>query len=351
MSAHAAGNEVRVCVADTGIGIAVVDQAAIFDAFQQVSHGPEPKPEGTGLGLTLSRQIVELHGGRMWVESEPGKGSSFTFSLPTAQARAQLRREPTGNERTGATGASLLLVEDDDHSIDLLSLYLAEAGFDIAVAREGEEGLELARKLRPLGIILDIRLPGVDGWEFLARAKADPELADVPVVIVSMLDERNRGLALGAADYLVKPVTRADLLEALAGVTPLPAYGKVLAIDDDPMTLELLQAVLEPVGYTVLTARTGHDGVLLARSESPDLILLDLVMPVPDGFMVVEQLKDDESTRTIPIVILTSKTLTAAEEELLRGRTVHLARKAEFDRDALLELIRRLMVARGSAAT
>ncbi len=194
-------------------------------------------------------------------------------------------------------------------------------------------------------------MPGVDGWEFLARAKADPELADVPVVIVSMLDERNKGLALGAADYLVKPVTRVDLLEALARVTPLPAYGKVLAIDDDPMTLELLQAVLEPVGYTVLTARTGDEGVVLARSESPDLILLDLVMPVSDGFMVVEQLKDDESTRTIPIVILTSKTLTAAEEELLRGRTVHLARKAEFDRDALLELIRRLMVARGSAAT
>ena len=319
VSAHAAGNEVQVCVKDTGIGIATADQAAIFDAFQQVSHGPEPKPEGTGLGLTLSRQIVGLHGGRMWVDSELGGGSSFTFSLPTAQARAQPQPERTAYETSGMSGANLLLVEDDEHSIDLLSLYASEAGFDIAVARDGEQGLELARQLRPLGIILDIRLPGVDGWEFLARAKADPELADVPVVIVSMVDERNRGLALGAADYLVKPVTRADLLEALARATPLPAYGKVLAIDDDPMTLELLEAVLEPVGYTVLTARTGDDGVALARSEAPDLILLDLVMPVPDGFMVVEQLKDDASTRAIPIVILTSKTLTADEERAAPG--------------------------------
>jgi signal transduction histidine kinase/DNA-binding response OmpR family regulator len=351
VSAHAVGNEVQVCVADTGIGIAAADQAAVFDAFQQVSRGPEPKPEGTGLGLTLSRQIVGLHGGRIWLESELGEGSSFTFSLPTAQAGVRPRQEPTATDGSGLSGASLLLVEDDEHSIDLLSLYAAEAGFDIAVARDGEHGLELARQLRPRGIILDIRLPRLDGWEFLARAKADPELADVPVVIVSMVDERNRGLRLGAADYLVKPVTRDDLLRALTRVTPLPAYGKVLAIDDDPMTLELLQAVLEPVGYTVLTARTGEEGVALARSEAPDLVLLDLVMPLPDGFTVVEQLKDDAGTRAIPIVILTSKTLTEAEEGLLRGRIVHLARKAEFDRDALPELIRRHIVASARSAT
>jgi CheY-like chemotaxis protein len=287
----------------------------------------------------------------MWVESELGRGSSFTFSLPPAETHAQPRPEPTGEVRSGAKGTSLLLVEDDEHSIDLLSLYVAEAGLDIAVARDGEQGLELARQLRPRGIILDIRLPRLDGWEFLARAKADPELATVPVVIVSMVDERNRALGLGAADYLVKPVTRDELLKALTRVTPLPAYGKVLAIDDDPMTLELLQAVLEPVGYTVLTARNGEEGVALARSEAPDLVLLDLVMPVPDGFTVVEQLKNDAATRAIPIVILTSKTLTVDEEGLLRGRIVHLARKAEFDREALLALIRRLMVARAPAAT
>ena len=178
----------------------------------------------------------------MWVESEVGGGSSFTFSLPTG--RPGRDPTPTGAETRGGERGNwcdaLLLVEDDEHSIDLLSLYVAEAGFDVAVARNGEEGLELARRLHPCGIILDIRLPGLDGWEFLARAKADPAIADVPVIIVSMVDERGKGLALGAADYLVKPVARGELLEALARATPLPAYGKVLAIDDDPMALELV---------------------------------------------------------------------------------------------------------------
>ena len=168
----------------------------------------------------------------------------------------------------------------------------------------------------------------------------------MPVIIVSMVDERRKGLALGAADYLVKPVARQDLLEALTRVTPLPAYGKVLAIDDDPMALELVRAVLEPVGYAVLTALSGEEGVSLARTELPDVVLLDLVMPEVDGFTVVERLKDDPVTRAIPIVILTSKTLSPEDEKRLRGRIVHLARKAEFDRSALLELIRRFAVSR-----
>ena len=317
VSARIVDDEAHVCVSDTGIGVAAADQDTIFDAFQQVSHGREPKPEGTGLGLTLSQQIVALHGGRIWVESEVGGGSSFTFSLPAGRpGETRLPPEPRGAAAGKATGTTALLVEDDEHAIDLLSLYVAEAGFDVAVARNGEEGLELARRLHPCGIILDIFLPGLDGWEFLARAKADPEIADVPVIIVSMIDERGKGLALGAADYLVKPVARGELLEALARVTPLPAHGKVLAIDDDPMALELVGAVLEPEGYTVFMARSGEEGLALARAELPDVVLLDLLMPEVDGFTVVERLKDDPATSSIPIVILTSKTLTPEDEEV-----------------------------------
>ena len=355
VQASVVDGEAQIRVSDTGIGIAPADQETIFAAFQQVvSHGPDPKPEGTGLGLTLSQQIVALHGGRMWVESEVGEGSSFAFTIPLAEVGAATRAlEQRGTERRDAeaTGATVLLVEDDEHSIELLSLYVAEAGLGIAVARDGESGLELARRIRPCGIILDIRLPGLDGWEFLASAKADPEIAEVPVIIVSMVDERSKGLALGADDYLVKPVTRGELLEALAQVTPLPAHGKVLAIDDDAMALELLQAVLEPVGYAFFSARSGEEGIALARAELPDVILLDLVMPELDGFGVVDRLKGDAITRAIPIVILTSKMLTPVEEELLRGRIVHLAQKAEFDRSALLELIDRFTVEREPSTT
>ena len=343
--ARAVDGAIHVFVDDTGIGVDPDDQEAIFEAFNQVTTGPEPKPEGTGLGLTLSRQIVELHGGTVWVESRVGEGSTFTFSLPTQPTfAAGVTGGPRGIavEGRGEDGMTVLLVEDDEHSIELLSLYLRDSGFEVAVARSGEEGLELARRTRPTGIILDILLPGLDGWEFLARSRADPSLAGVPVIIVSMVDERGRGLALGAADYLVKPIGRGDLLDSLRRVTAAP-HGTVLTIDDDPMALELASAVLEPAGYTVLTARNGSDGVALACSARPDVVLLDLVMPEVDGFMVVEQLRAHPATSAIPIVVLTSKTLTPEDDRRLRGRIASLARKGELDRHALLELLRRFI--------
>ena len=345
VGARCVDDTVQVFVSDNGIGVAAGDQERIFEAFSQASAGPQPKPEGTGLGLTLSRQIVELHGGRLWLESRAGEGSTFTFSLPTrpgttTPATAAPDR-PGVDARTDAR--TVLLVEDDEHSIELLSLYLQDSGFDVVVARSGEEGLAVARRLRPQGIVLDILLPGLDGWEFLARSKVDPAIAEIPVIIVSMVDERGRGLALGAADYLVKPIARGDLLGALSRVTGA-SQATVLTIDDDPMALELANAVLEPAGYMVLTARTGSNGVALARSAQPDVILLDLVMPEVDGFAVVEQLRADPRTSSIPIVVLTSKTLTTEDERRLRGRIASLARKGELDRHALLELLDRCIL-------
>jgi signal transduction histidine kinase/CheY-like chemotaxis protein len=347
VGARCVDDTVQVFVSDNGIGVAAGDQERIFEAFSQASAGPQPKPEGTGLGLTLSRQIVELHGGRLWLESRAGEGSTFTFSLPTRPGTttpATAAPDRPGVD-AGAGGRTVLLVEDDEHSIELLSLYLQDSGFDVVVARSGEEGLALARRLRPQGIVLDILLPGLDGWEFLARSKVDPAIAEIPVIIVSMVDERGRGLALGAADYLVKPIARGDLLGALSRVTGA-SQATVLTIDDDPLALELATAVLEPAGYMVLTARTGSNGVALARSAQPDVILLDLVMPEVDGFAVVEQLRADPRTSSIPIVVLTSKTLTTEDERRLRGRIASLARKGELDRHALLELLDRCILAK-----
>ena len=213
VAAEIAGDEAQVTVRDTGVGIAEAEQERIFEAFQR--GGREARAEGTGLGLTLSKRIVELHGGRIWLESAPGAGSTFRFAIPVRPPGAA-----TGDEQPEVAAAerdmqTVLVVEDDPHSAELLSVYLEGAGYRTVVAHDGVEGLELARRLRPRAVVLDILLPRVDGWDLLARLKADSATADSPVVVVSMLDERSKGLALGAVEYLVKPVGREELLEAL----------------------------------------------------------------------------------------------------------------------------------------
>jgi CheY-like chemotaxis protein/anti-sigma regulatory factor (Ser/Thr protein kinase) len=211
--------EAMISVRDTGIGIADEERERVFDEFYQSSAAANGRTAGTGLGLPLARRFVELHGGRIWLESEPGEGSRFSFTLPLGA-----RAEPPADEHRGGIPsvppvpqrrATVLVVEDDPHAIDLMTVQLGEAGYEVAVASSAEQGLELARILRPTAITLDIKLPGADGWDFLVAAKSDPALARVPVIIVSMVDERARGLALGAFDYLVKPVGRDSLLAAL----------------------------------------------------------------------------------------------------------------------------------------
>ena len=211
VSAEIAGAEAQVVVRDSGIGIDPADHERIFEAFQR--GGREARSEGTGLGLTLSKRIVELHGGRIWMSSRPGAGSTFGFAVPVQpHAAADEGLAEPASERDLET---VLVVEDDPHSAELLSVYLEGAGYRVAHARDGAEGLELARRLRPRAVVLDILLPRLDGWDLLARLKDDPATADSPVVVVSMLDERSKGLALGAVEYLVKPVAREELLEAL----------------------------------------------------------------------------------------------------------------------------------------
>jgi signal transduction histidine kinase/DNA-binding response OmpR family regulator len=331
--------EVWVSVQDTGIGIAPEDQALIFEEFQQARSRPIRPEEGTGLGLTLSRKFIGLHGGRIWVESEVGIGSTFTFTLP--HTAAVVRANPPSTKPGGPT---VLLVEDDPRSVQLLTVYLRAANFDVAVAPDGEDGLKMARALHPSAIILDIMLPRIDGWDFLARAKADPEIAGIPVIIVSVLDERGKGIALGAAEYIVKPVRREDLMAALqhpALVSKgLNAPAKVLVIDDDPLAVELVEAVLQPEGYTVLKATDGATGLALAENELPSLIILDLLMPGLDGFAVVERLRAGPSTDRIPIIILTSKSMTSEEKQRLNGQISYLAQKAEFNHAAFVESVR-----------
>ena len=352
------GEDLVVTVADTGVGVAAEDRQRIFDSFQQGTRHNE-QIEGTGLGLTLSKRIVELHGGRIWLESEPGQGSTFGFALPVGAGDPALTSVPLAVLDPGLTtepapgpGPTVVVVEDDRQSFDLLRVYLEAAGARVVGARDGEEGLDTVRRLSPAGVVLDILLPGVDGWEVLAQLKADPRTAQIPVIVVSMLDERGRGFALGAAEYLVKPVGKEQLLAALYRASAMPEQKRtVVAIDDDPLAIELVRVNLEPEGWTVFGAATGQEGLALIRERQPSAVLLDLLMPGMDGFEVVEALRADPGTKNVPVVILTSKSMTRQDKERLQGRITYVARKTEFDLSGLGGLLRWASTSHQSSAS
>lgn len=342
------GPEVLVTVTDTGIGVAPADQARIFESFQQGGRGAQ-QHEGTGLGLTLCRRIVGLLGGRMWLESEVGRGSTFGFAVPLGALESA--QAPRSDESPPHGGPLVVIIEDDRRSLDLLRLYLEGAGVEVVGVRDGATGLEVVRQRRPSAVVLDIRLPGMDGWDVLATLKADPATAPIPVVVVSMVDERGRGFALGAAEYLVKPVSRDDVLSALTRVTVLPDSNRtLLAIDDDPLVIELVKAVLEPEGWQVLGAADGETGVALARSRQPAVVLLDLLLPGMDGFEIAAALHDDSTTQQIPIIVLTSMTMTRADKERLQGRISYVAQKGNFDPALLVDLVHRTTEAPAASA-
>lgn len=338
---------VEISVSDSGSGIPPEDHEEIFEEFRQSRGGEAHKTEGTGLGLTLTRKFVELHGGTIWLESEVGRGSTFTFTLPI---RPPMTESPVAPPAAPTQHQLVLVIEDHQSTAKLLSIQLRQEGFSIEVAHDGEEGFDKARALQPAAITLDILMPKIDGWTLLSRLKADPATAPIPVVIVSIKDEQGKGFALGAAGYLVKPVEAQELVRTVRRVIPARGSGdrkvKILIMDDDPMVLELMEAMLEPAHYSVLRAGGGVQGLRLARERSPDLIVIDLLMPDLDGFEVVDHLKHDPRTANIPIVILTGKTLTPEEKTRLNGRINHLARKGEFSRADFVRVLRSMLVQR-----
>jgi signal transduction histidine kinase/CheY-like chemotaxis protein len=335
IAARVTDGEVEVSVTDTGIGIAEAERHRIFEAFQRGGRTAPRGAEGTGLGLTLTRQIVELHGGRIWMTSTPGEGSTFAFALPRHEGSAA-----ADDAAETAPAGSVVVIEDDRRSADLLTLYLEGAGYAVAVAGDGVDGLELVRRVEPVAVILDVRLPRLDGWDVLSRLKADPATASLPVVIVSVIDERGRGFALGAAEYLVKPVERERFLAALERYVPARTdRPTVVVIDDDPMDLDLVEAVLAPAGYSVLRAAGGEEGVALVVREQPAVVLLDLLMPGVDGFAVIDRLRADPATAHVPIVVLTAKEMTSEDRDRLAGQIDYLAQKGAFGAKHLVALV------------
>jgi signal transduction histidine kinase/CheY-like chemotaxis protein len=344
---------VEIAVADTGIGIAPKDHARVFQGFQQVDSGMERQQAGTGLGLHLTRRFAALHGGDVMIDSQLGKGSVFTIALPIqppSQGVSPAPRATVAKIDKADKRPLVLVVEDDPAAAELLTRQIEQAGFQTVVARTGTEALAKARGRKPAAITLDILLPDLDGWEVLTRLKREEETSDIPVVVVSVVDNPELGTALGALDYFVKPVPAKELMSRLTRFKFQGQSGKqmtVLVVDDEEANREWLQGVLEPAGFIVILASGGKEAIELARSSPPDLVLLDLMMPEVTGFDVVEALRDNASTRSIPIMVLTAKTLTESDIRQLNGHVSTILRRGSTGASDLLGLLRQVVAPQG----
>jgi PAS domain S-box-containing protein len=333
---------VRLSVRDHGPGISAEDGKRLFTPFTQLEGGRAR--EGTGLGLALTRRLVELMGGRITLESTLGVGSIFHADLPSAPASAPASLAT--DSRPDHPELAVLIVEDEPAARELLQVLLEEHGYRPLVASNGEDALTLARTTHPSVITLDVGLPTIDGWDLLRILKSDPATNDIPVVMITISDDRKKAFGLGAVEHLIKPVERAELLAALqrrsftTRVRQRPLH--ILAIDDDPAHLELVDATLTPQGFVVRTALNGRSGLASARQGQLDLILLDLVLPDLSGIEVVAELRGDERTRLVPILLVTSHDLAPADRQRLNGDIEAVLAKASGT-EALIDEIQRVV--------
>jgi len=339
----------RISVGDTGIGISAEGLEHLFKPFSQIDSGLARKYEGTGLGLAMVKLLAELQGGAVAVESAVGEGSCFTVWLPFREPEEgvstsiKVPAAPFIEARSGIRTA--LVVEDDFKSADLIRVQLEAQGFKVLHAATAEAAMVLALQ-QPLSLItLDIMLPNMDGWELLNRFKQVPALGRIPIVIISIVADRNRGFAFGAAAVMQKPISRQELYESLVelGLVPLSEGHtlKVLVVDDDPKAVELIAIHLPGLGSTVLRAYGGREAIDTARRELPDLIVLDLMMPEVNGFDVVEALNKQADTARIPIMVVTAKQITEADRSRLNGYVTTIVEKAEFHHDRISAEVRR----------
>ena len=333
-------------VSDTGIGMAPDQMEKLFQPFVQGDASTSRKFGGTGLGMTITHRFCEMMGGEITAKSEPGGGTSFTIRLP---ARVQVKSSVAApliepSEPMVADGSStVLVIEDDPATRDLLKRFLSKDGFRVKTVSAGEEGLRLARELQPDVITLDVMMSGLDGWAVLTELKADPALSDIPVVMLTFVDNKNLGYALGASEYLTKPISRQRLLSVLEKYRRDPQPGPVLVVEDDPDTRKILRRLLEKEGCQVVTAENGRVALERLAESRPMLILLDLMMPEMDGFQFIDRVRQQENWRTIPIVVVTAKDLTKEDRVRLNGYVLEIIRKNAYPREELLAELRELV--------
>lgn len=354
LSAVTDESSVTISVKDNGIGISEADMDKLFQEFSQVDGSLSRRHEGTGLGLALSKKLVEMHGGSIGVESSPGQGSRFYFTFPVQPVPATpngiaIPSAPPRREKEEMTEESplILVVEDNDLDAKLMKTHLLNEGFRVARAANGQQGFEMAKKLRPQVISLDILMPVMDGWELLERLQKDPELKNIPVIVVSVLADSPGGGKFGASELLLKPFdpeSMVEIVHRLARFNPhIKSSSTILVIDDDPRAVELLEQSLLSQGYRVLKAYGGTEGIKIAREENVDLIMLDLMMPEFNGFDVVNTLKNDPRLKHVPVIIITAKILTTRDYQKLQGLVETVREKGNYSQDSLLAEVSRVL--------
>jgi signal transduction histidine kinase/DNA-binding response OmpR family regulator len=335
---------ITLSVRDQGPGIDPKDHEAVWEEFRQLDGTSTREHQGTGLGLALVKRIVELHYGMVALQSKLGEGAVFSISIPRQfGGDGEVTMPPLPHMMTAQDHRPrVLIVEDDAMAYDKMATDLGRAGFRCLRARTGEEALTLARALKPAAVTLDLVLPGIDGWEVLRRLKADPNTRALPVIIVSIVENRDLGVALGADDYFIKPVDGAMLAKRVRDLLPTP-QARLLIIDDDPGLHDMLEATLAPAGYTLEHALDGPEGVQRAAVNPPDLVILDLMMRGMDGFDVAQQLKSNGKTAHVPILVLTNKDLSHEDRTRLHGKIGALLHKGGQSSQQLVHALQDLL--------
>ena len=327
------GDVIKFQVKDSGIGMTAEQAGKVFEAFAQADSSTTRKYGGTGLGLAITKKFCDIMSGTIVVESELGKGTTFTVRLPQrAEKETDLSlRVTSAAPITSPARESIghVLVIDDDPVIqDLMKSFLAREGYTVTVADSGLTGLLRAREVKPDVITLDIAMPGMDGWSVLSALKDDPDLRETPVVILTMVDNKNLGYALGATQYLMKPIDRERLVAVLRKYSRL-SHDPILVVDDDANTRDLLRSILTKDGWNIQTAENGRVALEKVRSTRPGLVLLDLMMPEMDGFAFIEEFRKLPAAGDVPIVVLTAKDLTGEDRRRLNGHVKRIMAKGD----------------------
>ncbi|MBN2501809.1 MAG: GAF domain-containing protein [Anaerolineales bacterium] len=331
------GEELWIGVTDTGIGIAADDQKKLFEPFSQVDDSPTRKTGGTGLGLSISRRMVEMQGGQIGLDSEVGEGSTFWFTLPVTKAMPV--EVSVAEEEVAEDKRIVLAIDDDEKIISLYERYLGPHGYHIVALTDPTVALQEAKKIKPAAITLDIMMPSKDGWQVIQELKSDPDTKDIPIIICSIVTDREKGFSLGATDYLVKPILEDELVRALSrlNLNGGKEVHEVLVVDDQEEAYRLVdKALSQHKKYKTSFAEGGLQGLAAIQTKRPDVVILDLFMPDMDGFTLLENMRSDSGMYDIPVIILTGADLSEADQERLRGFEQSLLTKSALNEEELL---------------